>query len=303
MARRIISSDYMHEFIIAHPQGMPKGAPRCIRHRAQKPAWVILVAVAVVFALSSPAFGQEFYTHGGIIEASHDDSYSWQLSYLEGLGEHFAYSVSWLNEGHLTDHHRDGPLLQFWVRKNIYDRRLSLAAGIGPYLSFDTQYNETYRYKDIHNDVGGVGSLSVTWYMENRWLLKSGPEGQRIMRLPSFSGGRASPMTAPINQWRPGSSTDVASCIISSGPLDGCMRETWICSAAVALRPNSGRRVPFLIIDCLSVLVWGCTSLSTPVHPEDRERTNVTRYWESLHPPSAIGSAVRTWSVSHGIVP
>jgi hypothetical protein len=47
-------------------------------------------------------------------------SASWQLEYNEGMGEHFAYSISYLNEGHLPAHHRDGHTVQLWTRPATY---------------------------------------------------------------------------------------------------------------------------------------------------------------------------------------
>ena len=54
------------------------------------------------------------------------------------MGRYAAWSFSWLNEGHIPDHHRDGPLLQAWARLPLLDNRLELAAGAGPYWFFDT---------------------------------------------------------------------------------------------------------------------------------------------------------------------
>ena len=122
----------------------------------------------------SPAFSQDAYILGGLISSheNHSSSYSWQISYMEGLGDHFGWSFSWLNEGHLPDHHRDGPTLQLWARTNILNRRLSLAAGAGPYLSFDTQHQPDGSFRN-EKDWGGVFSLAATWDTESRWLLQA----------------------------------------------------------------------------------------------------------------------------------
>lgn len=41
-------------------------------------------------------------------------SYAWTLSYMHDLNEDLAVSFSWLNEGHVDDHHRDGHTFQLW---------------------------------------------------------------------------------------------------------------------------------------------------------------------------------------------
>ncbi len=126
----------------------------------------------LTLSVSSPVAGQELSILGGGANSSGETSYAWQIDYMEGLSEHFAYSISWLNEGHLTGHHRDGPTFQLWTRINMLNRQLSLAAGIGPYLYFDTQDHQDFQYKDIHQGLGAIGSLALTWYTESRWLFQ-----------------------------------------------------------------------------------------------------------------------------------
>ena len=68
---------------------------------------------------------------GGLI-SSHEDRetyYSWQISYMESFDDHFGWRFSWLNKGHMPNHHRDGPVLHLWARTGILNRSLALAAG------------------------------------------------------------------------------------------------------------------------------------------------------------------------------
>ena len=132
------------------------------------------IFLVLFISTASPAFSQDAYILGGLI-SSHEDhasSYTWEISYMEGLGDHFGWSFSWLNEGHLPDHHRDGPALQLWVRTDILNRRLLFAAGAGPYLSFDTQHKLDGSYLN-EKDWGGIFSLAATWDTESRWLLQA----------------------------------------------------------------------------------------------------------------------------------
>jgi len=117
---------------------------------------------------------QELHGFGGLMQNTDTDehSYSWQLEYQEGLGEHFAFSIGYLNEGHVPEHHRDGHMAQFWTRTDILDRRLSLAAGIGPFRYFDTTAaKEGASYQNDHG-WGVAMSLAATWYTEDRWLFQ-----------------------------------------------------------------------------------------------------------------------------------
>src|SRR6185503_3683394 len=63
----------------------------------------------------------------------------WALSYTHDLARHLSASFSYLNEGHVPGHHRDGFVPQLWLGSGeLLARRFSLAAGIGPYHYFDT---------------------------------------------------------------------------------------------------------------------------------------------------------------------
>ena len=133
--------------------------------------WGVVICMCICFKSTSVS-GSELYLLGGVTKSSDESTSRWQLSYWEDLGDHFAYSVSWVNEGHLTGHHRDGPACQFWGRTNLLNGRLSLAAGVGPYLFFDTLQNGGPEYKDIQHGWAGVGSLAATWHTESGWLFQ-----------------------------------------------------------------------------------------------------------------------------------
>ena len=131
----------------------------------------------VVFLLAMTAAtvqGQELsFLAGGMKPTAGDDSsYAWQIEYLHELGEHSAAALSYLNEGHVTDHHRDGIALQLWGGTHLYDRRLALAVGVGPYFYFDTNGNVADGTFQNEHDWKGMASLSATWHLENRLLLQ-----------------------------------------------------------------------------------------------------------------------------------
>ena len=74
----------------------------------------------------------------------------------------------------MPKHHRDGPATQLWMRKNLLNRRLSLAVGAGPYLGFDTDTETSVgdEYENSHH-LGGLLSFSSTWYTDSRCLLQA----------------------------------------------------------------------------------------------------------------------------------
>jgi len=131
-----------------------------------------LVILFVLLVLCH-ANAQEVFFLGGAIQSDDDSSYTVQYEYNEGLGENVFASLSYINEGHFPDHHRDGCAAQIWLRSNILDRRLSLAAGIGPYGYFDTTKpaGASDTYTDEHG-AGTIASLAATWYTEGRLMFR-----------------------------------------------------------------------------------------------------------------------------------
>lgn len=131
--------------------------------------WALLL---IFLFAASPLLAQEIHLLGGMIEhrGSGESSYSWQMEYRQALGDHFAASLSYLNEGHLPNHHRDGHAIQLWANAKTPDRRLTLGAGAGPYYFYDTTNGSPG--KPSVNDHGweGMLSLSAVWRTESRWL-------------------------------------------------------------------------------------------------------------------------------------
>ena len=140
--------------------------------RIIKTLWsMVLICMGNCFT-SSDVAGEEVFALGGLVSSSEKNAAAWQLSYKEDLSEHFAYSVSWLNEGRLTGHHRDGPTCQLWGQTRLLNDSLTFSAGLGPYLFFDTQQSGDPQYKDIHRSWAGIGSLAATWRAEGGWRVQ-----------------------------------------------------------------------------------------------------------------------------------
>ena len=133
-----------------------------------------LFSCVFVLVIAAPCFGEEFTALGGGLWGSDapDTTFTWQLEYRQELGGPFAASLTWLNEGHLPDHHRDGQALQFWGHTELADRRFSLAAGVGPYFYYDTTPDvATGLMRDDHG-WGTLVSLAGTWQTDSPWLFQ-----------------------------------------------------------------------------------------------------------------------------------
>jgi len=108
----------------------------------------------------------------GRLESNNSGSktYTWGLEYREPLGEHFAGSFKWLNEGHLPNNHRDGQAVQLWWRSRGDPLGLVFEAGIGPYRYYDTHaLSPDPAFHDAHG-WGALGSAAVDWYFANHWF-------------------------------------------------------------------------------------------------------------------------------------
>ena len=121
----------------------------------------------------------------GPLRSGADPSYSWQMDYTEGFGKYFAASISWLNEGHIPDHHRDGQAIQAWARLPLAQRRFVFALGVGPYRYFDTEAASAGEGYDNTHGWGVVYSARATWYSTHRWTANLQLNRVQVTRGPS----------------------------------------------------------------------------------------------------------------------
>jgi hypothetical protein len=132
-----------------------------------------ITILSLFFAsLSCPAFAGEVALFGGYESTDHptEKTYAWQAQYMEGLGEHFAYSLSYLNQGHFISHHRDANAASLWFRTNMFDRHLSLGVGAGGLFYYDTiKPADGSPSQDFHG-WGTIASVAATWYTDSRWF-------------------------------------------------------------------------------------------------------------------------------------
>lgn len=136
----------------------------------------LFLALLFLLASMAPATAGELFGLGGMMRSLNSDqdgsSYSWQLEYREELGKYLAASLSYLNEGHIPAHHRDGNALQLWLKSDLLDRRLSLSGGVGPYFYFDTTTPSAGGSYTNDHDLGAVFSLAAIWKTESPWTFQ-----------------------------------------------------------------------------------------------------------------------------------
>jgi hypothetical protein len=126
----------------------------------------------LVLAAAPRISAQEFTLFGGKTAAPDlsESTYAWKIEYRQGLGEHFEFSYAWLNEGHVSGHHRDGHVFQLWARENFLDRRLSLALGAGTMRYYDTQEaSNAEGFADVHG-YAAIAGFDAAYYLGKRWI-------------------------------------------------------------------------------------------------------------------------------------
>ncbi|VVE42756.1 hypothetical protein PAN31117_04655 [Pandoraea anapnoica] len=98
-----------------------------------------------------------------------EHSYAWSFGYRQPISPLISTSFSWHNEGHITDHHRDGFGVQLWAGKTGIFGGLDAGVGFGPYRYFDTVAVGSNRaYRNRHG-VGLIYSAYVGWPFARRW--------------------------------------------------------------------------------------------------------------------------------------
>ena len=131
-----------------------------------------LCASAMAMGLMSPGVASELHSYLGGLHATarSESTYSLALEYRRPFGDHLSGSFTWLNEGHLPSHHRDGQAIQLWWHTARVDRGPIFQVGLGPYRYFDTTVSSNAEgYANVHG--WGLGaSAAATWQIGARWL-------------------------------------------------------------------------------------------------------------------------------------
>jgi hypothetical protein len=132
-----------------------------------------LQLLAAVFA-AAPSHAQDVSLLAGqmSIPGKSQNSFGTNLSYTHRVGDYFAVSANYINEGHPPLHHRDGFASQLWLHTPVPDKGWSLAAGIGPYFYFDTTRGGPLDYRNVHG-WASAGSLSVKYHLQKGWYLEA----------------------------------------------------------------------------------------------------------------------------------
>src|SRR5258708_21391710 len=118
-----------------------------------------------------PLRAQELSALGGRMENGNfsQGTYSWQLDYRQGVYRNFEASLSWINEGHVPGHHRDGYAFEGWFSLPFSREDFSLSVGAAAYSFFDSQPLSSGDTLNLHG-TAPIFSLSAAGYISDRWF-------------------------------------------------------------------------------------------------------------------------------------
>jgi hypothetical protein len=100
-----------------------------------------------------------------------EDSFAGQIEYVRRLGPHLAWSVGLLNEGDAETQRRSGVITEFWAGHEFLDRRVTVAAGIGPYLVADIRKNPQL-VEASRERLAGILSLTSAYALTPQWVMR-----------------------------------------------------------------------------------------------------------------------------------
>jgi hypothetical protein len=135
----------------------------------------LLAILFIVFLLPPlPSHASELSVLGGATESidTGERSYAWQAAFRYNFHRNFSASLSWINEGHLEEHRRDGFAVQGWGHVPLLENRLSIGIGAGFYQYFDTRLFPAGNHENVHG-WAPVYSLEATFYTETPWFAQA----------------------------------------------------------------------------------------------------------------------------------
>ncbi len=145
----------------------------------------VLLSVLLVSLITRTGSASELVLLGGYTGSDNfkGDTYAWQIQYMKNLSEHFAYSISYINQGHFHHHHRDADAVSIWYRKNLIYPNLYFGVGGGFLFYYDTVYSKNAPAQDSHG-WGTIASISTNWYLDDTWFIQM--QGNWINTSQSF---------------------------------------------------------------------------------------------------------------------
>lgn len=177
----VTPSDRGFQPMVARP---PTAGPRANQHRycpypsAETTAYMRhslhiwrLCCLFLAFAALKLHAQELTFLGGSSTSPGLSSSYAWQLDYRQDFYENFASSISYINEGHLLSHYRDGTAWEAWGNMPFLNDKIAVSIGIGAYYFYDTQPAGPNGSLDVHG-TAPIFSFAATGYLSDRWFYR-----------------------------------------------------------------------------------------------------------------------------------
>lgn len=129
-----------------------------------------LILAAIIAATPTFTRGNEVYFQGGISQKeTPDTSWTLQSGFNSKIDRNLGVDFSYVNEGHTTNNHRDGFILQGTFQDDISDN-VSYQVGFGPYFSNNNTLINGQRLNDF--EIGLASSITAKYYLDRHWHLR-----------------------------------------------------------------------------------------------------------------------------------
>ncbi|NYE61182.1 hypothetical protein FHW58_002334 [Duganella sp. 1224] len=237
---------------------------------------ILLGAVALVAAASVPA--QELTGYAGAlrVNASHQRTFTGAVSFTNPVNDHLALSLSYLNEGHPTDHHRDGVAAQVWLRTGYNQPGWTFGAGAGQYYYFDTTELHSDGPTKYTNDHGwaGIYSVQATYhYPDSRWynqvqINRIAPSGKDATTSLVFGVGYQFNGVKGDKLHKEDAATDEAITVMAGQGITNSLDSERARIAAIEYRRAVGRYVD-----------WTVTAINEGNTPQSKRNGVATQLW------------------------
>src|SRR5437868_5179203 len=126
----------------------------------------------LTFLALTQVHAQELTVLAGTMHSDPGSSYTFEVDYRQNFIRYFAGSVSYINEGHVVGHHRDGTAFELLGRLPFNNDRYEISVGVGPYFFYDTRPLLNGDTENIHG-TAPIFTLSGTAYLSNRWYVRA----------------------------------------------------------------------------------------------------------------------------------
>lgn len=237
---------------------------------------LLLSAVALAAAAAAPA--QELTGYAGALRVNeaHEHTFTAGVSFTNPVNDYLALSLSYLNEGHPTDHHRDGIAGQIWLRTGYNKPGWTFGAGAGQYYYFDTTELHSDGPTKYTNDHGwaAIYSLQATYhYPDSRWynqvqINRISPTGKDSTTSLVLGVGYQFNGVKGDKLHKEGSATDEAVTFMAGQGITNSLDSERATIAAVEYRRAVGRYVD-----------WTVTAINEGNTPQSKRNGVATQLW------------------------